>query len=91
MYADQKFAVIVKGILAGFVTFVGVEIAAAALSVIVRLVEEYTHWFNLGDSWNAWLGVVFLFWGALPAIFLGLIVCARTIKSGRNQESTSIR
>ncbi len=70
---------------AGMATFIAVEIAAGFLSVAVRLIEQYTKWFYLGDEWNNWLGVVFLYRGILPAIFLGLVVGARRIKSRWNE------
>jgi preprotein translocase subunit SecY len=85
MSADEKFTAILSGMGAGIATFIAVEIVAGFLSVIVRLIEQYTKWFYLGDEWNNWLGAVFLYWAILPAIFLGLVVCARKIKSRWNE------
>lgn len=85
MSATQKFTVVLGGIAAALATFIAVEIAAGVLSVVVRLVEQYTRWFNLGDEWNTWLGAIFLYWAILPAGFFGLIVFARTIKSRWNE------
>ncbi len=85
MSAAQKFTVVLGGAAAALATFIAVEIAAGFLSVAVRLIEQYTKWFYLGDEWNNWLGVVFLYWGILPAIFLGLVVGARRIKSRWNE------
>jgi hypothetical protein len=84
MSAAQKLTAVSGGIAAGAVTFIGVEIAAGVLSVVVRLVERYTHWFTLTNDWNAWLGAVFLYWAILPAGFVGLVVFARKIKSNWN-------
>jgi len=50
----------------------------------VKLIEQHTKWFYFGEEWSNWLGVVFLYGATLPAIFLGLIVCARSIKSHGN-------
>jgi hypothetical protein len=69
----------------GLATFIAVEIGAGFLSVVVRLIEHYTKSFYLGEEWNNWLGVVFLYWAVLPAIFIGAVVCARTIKSRWNE------
>ncbi len=91
MSAEGKVEAIIRGVSVGFLTFIGVEIAAGLLSVLVRLVEQYTHWFYLDDSWNAWLGVVFLYWAIFPAGFIGLVVGARVGKSRWNQDSSSIR
>jgi hypothetical protein len=85
MPGDQKFTARLRGIGADFLTFVSVEIASLVLAVAVRLVERYTKWFYLGEEWNNWLGVVFLQWATPPAIFLGLVVCARKIKSRWNE------
>lgn len=85
MYAAQKLTAAFGGIAAGLAAFVAVEIAAGFLSVVVRLVEQYTKWFYLGEEWNNWLGVVFLYWAVFPAGFVALVVCARTIKSRWNQ------
>jgi len=84
MSGAQKLTVVLGGIAAGLATFITVEIAAGFLSVIVRLIEQYTKWFDLGEERNNWLGVVFLYWAVLPAIFIGAVVCARTIKSRWN-------
>ena len=85
MSAAQKCTAVLGGIAAALATFIAVEIAAGVLSVIVRLVEQYTKSFYLGEEWNNWLGVVFLYWATLPAIFLGLVVGARKIKSHWNE------
>jgi len=85
MSAAQKLTAVFGGIAAGGATFMGVEIAAGVLSVVVRLVEQYTHWFTLGNDRNAWLGAVFLYWAILPAGFFGLVVFARKIKSSWNE------
>ncbi|MGA9389885.1 MAG: hypothetical protein WBV69_05510 [Candidatus Sulfotelmatobacter sp.] len=85
MSSAQKLTVVLGGIARGGAALVAVEIAAGILSVIVRLIEHYTKWFDLGEQWNNWLGVVFLYWAILPAIFIGLVVCARTIKSHWNE------
>jgi hypothetical protein len=84
MSGAQKLTAVLGGIAAGLATFIAVEIAAGFLSVIVRLIEQYTKWFNLGEDRNNWLGVVFLYWAVLPAIFISAVVCARTIKSRWN-------
>ena len=76
---------VLRGMGVGVATFIAVEIAAGFLSVMVRLIERYTKWFYLGDEWNNWLGVVFLYWATLPAIFLGLVVCGRSIKPRWNK------
>ncbi len=81
MSAGKKLVAVLRGMGAGMATFIAVEIAAGFLSVVVRLIEQYTKWFYLGDEWNNWLGAVFLYWAILPAIFLGLVVCGRLIKS----------
>jgi hypothetical protein len=60
----------------------GIEAVALGLAVIVRLVEKYTGWFNLGEEWNTWLGGILMYWAALPTILLGLVVGVRRIKSG---------
>jgi hypothetical protein len=90
MSAEQKFMAILRGMGAGMATFIAVEIAAGFLSVVVRFIEQYTKWFHLGDEWNNWLGVIFLYWAMLPAIFLGLVVCGRSIKSQWNNNSVRI-
>ena len=63
MSAAQKCTAVLGGIAAALATFIAVEIAAGVLSVIVRLVEQYTKSFYLGEEWNNWLGVVFLLLG----------------------------
>jgi hypothetical protein len=83
--SDGKASIIIGGVLTGFLTFIGIEAAALLLAVIVKLVEQYTKWFYLGEDWNNWLGVVFLQWATLPAIFLGLVVGARKVKSRWNE------
>jgi hypothetical protein len=81
MSSQNKAEAILRGIGAGAFAFVGVEVAAAVISALIRLVEQYTHWFYLGQEWNNWLGVVFLYWAIFPAAFIALVVCARVIKS----------
>jgi hypothetical protein len=81
---DKRIAAIVVGLGAGFLTFVGVEVAAGILSVVVNLFDRYTGLIHLGPEWSNWLGVVFLYWGVLPAAFLALVVFARVCKSRWN-------
>ncbi len=57
MSVDQRVIAVLPGIGAGMAAFIGVEIAGLALSVAVRLVEQHTKWFYLGEEWNTWLGV----------------------------------
>lgn len=85
MPAAQNLTAVFGGMAAAGATFIGVEIAAGVLSVVVRLVEHYTHLFTLGDDRDAWLGAVFLYWAILPAGFLALVVFARQVKSHWNE------
>lgn len=81
----RNFSVILRGICYGLLAFVGIEIASGVLSVLVRIAEQYTHWFYLGEETNNWLGVLFLYWGIFPAAFCGLVVCAGTVRNGWNK------
>ncbi len=87
---EGKGQIILDGVRYGLLTFVAIEAAALVLAVMVLLVEKYTTWFNLGDERNYWLVAASLYWAALPAIFFGLVVLARVLKSRWNQDSTRI-
>jgi hypothetical protein len=85
MPGDEEFTAIGRGIGVGLFTFVSVEIAALVLAVAVKLIGRYTKWFYFGEQWSNWLGVVFLYGGyTFGNLQLGLIVCARAIKSHGN-------
>jgi hypothetical protein len=76
--AGDKISVILDGIGAGFLTFVGVDAAAFVVVVVIRLVDKYTGRVQPGSEWT---GLVFFYWTQFLAAFLGLIVCARVCKS----------
>jgi hypothetical protein len=77
--ARDKISVILGGVGAGFLTFMGAEAAAFVLVVVFRLINKYT-----GRVESEWFGLVFVFYAQIPAACLGLIVCARVCKSRWN-------
>ena len=79
---------ILYGLAAGVSTVVVFEVAVLFLAIPVKWLFHYTGWVHLGSELSAWFGVVFLYWGFLPAVFLGAIVGVRACKSRWNGKLT---
>jgi hypothetical protein len=83
MYSSKgKGQIILDGVRYSLVNLHCHRSRALILAVVIRLVEKYTGWFNLGDERNNWLFATSLYWATLPAIFLGIFVLTRVLKSG---------
>jgi hypothetical protein len=80
----ETIEVIIYGFAMGLATVLGFEASALVLALVAKSIFQFTGWVHLGSERSAWLGAVVLYWGLLPAVFLGLIVCARTCKSRWN-------